>query len=203
MIIFDLDMTLANCEHRRHFIRPTCKECKCELTKEIEFDIGWHCPYPCDNVTYKTDWKPDRKAFYEACDKDTPIKASMEILHILFACEKDIHIWSGRCETVWDKTEEWLLDYLEMKYCVKFNPSKNLKMRPIGDTTPDDELKERWLDEYLNSMWPKLDKDAPDGTVYKRKDPIQFVFDSDPESIKMWKRRGIFVYNCNQNDEEF
>jgi hypothetical protein len=54
-------------------------------------------------------------------------------------------------------------------------------------------------------MWPKLP--GPDienqGKVFFRKAPIDSVFDSDPESIKMWRRRGIFVFNCAQHDEEF
>lgn len=29
-----------------------CEECGCDLTDEIKFDLGWHCMYPCDNVTY-------------------------------------------------------------------------------------------------------------------------------------------------------
>ena len=32
-----------------------CKECGCNLTDEIKFDLGWHCMYPCDHVTYFTD----------------------------------------------------------------------------------------------------------------------------------------------------
>ena len=59
-------------------------------------------------------------------------------------------------------------------------------MRPIGDFTPDDELKEKWLDEALS-----------------REEIIDFVFDDRPKVIRMWRKRGIFVFNCNQTDEEF
>jgi hypothetical protein len=71
-------------------------------------------------------------------------------------------------------------------------------MRPIGDNTPDDQLKERWFNEYNANLWPKLEKDTPEGKVFSRKDPIDFVFDSQPASIKMWRRHGVFVFNCSQ-----
>ena len=60
----------------------------------------------------------------------------------------------------------------------------------------------RWLREYYDSLYPKLDKDAIEGTEYYRKEKIEFVFDSEPKSIAMWRRRGVFVFNCCQHDEE-
>ena len=178
MIIFDLDGTLADCEHRKHFVRPTCSECQCELTKEIEFDIGWHCNYPCDNVTYKKDWKPDWKSFFEACDKDSPIYSTIGVLKMLSHCNAPIEIWSGRCESVRSKTETWLA-----KYGITY---ESIKMRPIGDYTPDEILKEKWLNEALSQC-----------------KTIDFVFDDRPKVIRTWQSRGIFVFNCCQNNEEF
>lgn len=48
-----------------------------------------------------------------------------------------------------------------------------------------------------------LDKDAIEGTEYFRKEKIDFVFDADPDSIAMWRRRGIFVFDVNQSEKEF
>ncbi len=45
---------------------------------------------------------------------------------------------------------------------------------------------ERWLDE-----------------VVRENRIIDFVFDSDEIAIRMWQRRGIFVFDCNQKKEEF
>lgn len=200
MIIFNLDGTLADCEHRRHFVdtrknRDFKYRISSCLSKSMPIDDGYY-------NEAGSRFCADYKSFYEACDKDDPIRSVVEILHSLFACEKDIHIWSGRCESVWDQTEEWLLDNIDMKYCCAFNPITHLKMRPLGDNTPDEILKERWLDEYLNSI-PKLC--LPVGEcerdTFYRKNPIKFVFDSDPKSIAMWKRRGIFVFDCNQSRE--
>lgn len=177
MIVFDLDGTLADCEHRRHFVDSSKLGTREDYEKWIKpFVDSKTCP----------EWKPDWKAFYEACDQDEVIKITVEVLHHCFACEREVQIWSGRCESVREKTEKWLLDNIEMKYCTAFNPKKHLKMRPIGDSTPDDILKEKWLDETL----------AQGKT-------IGCVFDDRPKVIRMWRRRGIFVFNCCQHDEEF
>lgn len=198
MIIFDLDGTLADCSHRRHFVVNPYEEdghapiCTCG---DPDYE------YPCEADGW-ANWKPDWKSFYEACDKDIPIEPVVEILRTLWWKEGfDIQIWSGRCESVREKTENWLYHNI-------FRESELpvLKMRPIGDNTPGDELKERWLDEHLDApLYPTLEKATPEneGKVIYRKSPIEYVFDSNPKSIEMWRRRGIFVFNCNQNDEEF
>lgn len=158
MIIFDLDGTLADCEHRRHFID----------WNKTDYSI----PYD--------QWKPDWKSFFEACDKDKPIIPVCDLLRDL-SPEYEYEIWSGRCESVRDKTEVWIQDWL---HC-SFNSNK-LKMRPIGNTEPDDQLKQMWLHE----------------TIAEGK-TIDFVFDDRPKVIRMWRRHGIFVFNCCQHDEEF
>ena len=170
MIVWNLDGTLANCEHRLHFIRePDMWIANPEFVKN---------PMQSSIMT-NPEWrnfKPNWNAFYEACDKDKPIRAVCDILRDL-SCEYDYEIWSGRCESVRDKTEKWIQDYL---YCT-FNSDK-LRMRPIGDYTPDDQLKERWLYEAL-----------------AKGEKIDFVFDSDAASISMWKSRGVFVFDCRQD----
>ncbi len=64
-------------------------------------------------------------------------------------------------------------------------------MRLIGDNTPLHELKEKWLDDTFEEH------------KFGRKTPITMVFDSDPQSIEMWKRCGIFVFDCSQTGKEF
>ena len=147
MIIFDLDGTLADCEHRRHFVDGTRST-------------------------------PDWKSFYEACDEDEPIEAVSKIFDDL-AVDNEIEIWSGRCESVREKTLEWFCNYIPYS-------GQKIKMRPIGDNTPDDQLKERWLDE-----------------VVRENRTIEFVFDDRPKVVRMWRRRGIFVFDCNQSGKEF
>jgi hypothetical protein len=182
MIIFDLDGTLANREHRRHFVDP-------KKNSEYSFMKGDMMTRMSDGYFKKregtsgyTKFKPDWKAFYEACDKDTPIEFVRYVMEVLYYDEQEIHIWSGRCESVRKKTEEWINKYLGgMRRFIE------LKMRPVGDSTPDDQLKEKWLDDHI----------AGGGK------PIDLIFDDRPKVVRMYRRRGIFVFDCNQTGEEF
>lgn len=196
MIIFDLDGTLADCSRRRHFVDPI-KAGRIQWvnteTGKIRYGTGY------ENGVFQ-EWKPDWKAFYEACDKDTPIYPVREILWSLDPYKNKIQIWSGRCESVREKTEEWLIDQIFLGNFITLEQI-TLRMRPIGDNTPDDQLKESWLDEYYHSgqgncplRWATHDKCCK---------KIDFVFDDCPKVVRMWQRRGIFVFNCCQHNKEF
>jgi hypothetical protein len=183
MIVFDLDGTLANCEHRRHFVDGSYRE-GCDHWHQIP----GHPLDMCDECKIKwKEWRPNWPAFYEACDKDEPIEPVLSnFIHLTQGepFNHNVQIWSGRCESVREKTLKWLVGLTG--YCEDYQYwDRRLKMRPIGDNTPDDVLKEKWLDSYL---------------LFKRNDPIDFVFDSNPKNIAMWRRRGIFVFNCAQSD---
>lgn len=189
--IFDLDGTLANCEHRRHFVDAAYRDdCYYHFPATLTQSEGWYYKdifLMCEPPKAKK-FIPDWKSFYEACDKDEPI---IPVIQIFYSYYRElicpitkikidyIEIWSGRCESVRLKTEHWLFKN-------GFPLDINLKMRPIGDNTPDDQLKERWLDEAIS-----------------KGKTIQFVFDDRPKVVRMWRRRGIFVFNCNQLDGEF
>ncbi len=183
VIIFDLDGTLADCEHRRYFVDPQgnhpdyfrkpCESCK---------DGSYHMIDPQYHKITGEKWKPDWDAFYETCDQDTPITPVTDIFDTISYLE-NVHIWTGRCESVREKTLNWLCENIIFSRTSNY---KTLKMRPVGDYTPDDVLKEQWLDAAL-----------AEGKK------IEFVFDDRPKVIRMWRRRGIFVFNCAQNDEEF
>jgi phosphoglycolate phosphatase-like HAD superfamily hydrolase len=93
MIIFDLDGTLADCEHRRHFVQKhSHPDCTCS--------DGLNDPN-CPRIYI--DWKPDWKAFYEACDEDELIYPTINVFQKC-AVTHQIEVWSGRCESVRDKT---------------------------------------------------------------------------------------------------
>lgn len=189
MIIFDLDGTLANCEHRRHFVEPPedrCMTCYEMLTSSQELRENPRLQCHCGSTPGI--WKPDWKTFYESCDQDTANTAVLDVfIHLTQGVpfNHDIQIWSGRCESVRGKTLKWLTDLSGHTEDIQYW-DRRLKMRPIGDNTPDDQLKERWLDEAL-----------------AKGKKIEFVFDSDPDSIAIWRRRGIFVFDCNQSGKEF
>lgn len=183
--IFDLDGTLANCEHRRHFIDPT-QNPKCwDYCKDDWYirDKNNDC---VRDVIYK--WKADWKSFYEACDKDkliTPVAEMWNNYEVEIACNRSrLQIWSGRCESVRNKTIDWLKNNL-------FGTDREfwesiLKMRSIGDYTPDNQLKERWLDKELS-----------------KGNKIDMVFDGRKKVIDMWIRRGIFVFDTSQGRCDF
>lgn len=186
MIIFDLDGTLANCDHRRHFVDPTlCVDFLLfqgyDGAGEMIEEKGVYC-----NILTGERFKPDWRSFYEACDKDSVISPTRCLLDFIAmkGYAHTLEIWSGRCESVREKTQEWLKQNSFAFACHPFEIK--LKMRPIGDYTPDDQLKEIWLDEAL-----------------KEGKKIQFVFDDRPKVVRMWRRRGIFVFNCCQHDKEF
>lgn len=184
MIIFDLDGTLADCEHRRHYVdvskngdyenRPELYDFKDERSEYID------CWY--NKKTGIKDFKPNWKAFYEECKYDTPIQPVIDRWNIQVGLGMmDMQqIWSGRCESVRSQTERWLKENL-----VCFSTDQ-LKMRPVGDNTPDDQLKERWLDEAIVNG-----------------QTIDYAYDDRPKVVRMWRRRGIFVFDCNQTGREF
>ena len=183
MIIFDLDGTLADCEHRRHFVEFG-RQIPCGYLPAItvfENEIDDEKRGHLYHAISKKKWHPNWEAFYGDCDLDHPIKPVVEIFTTLSEYN-DIEIWSARCESVREKTIRWLKSAGSYDELAK----SPLKMRRIGDSTPDDILKERWLDEAL-AQGKKID----------------FVFDDRPKVIRMWRRRGIFVFNCCQHDREF
>lgn len=183
MIIFDLDGTLANCEHRRHFVDPN---------KNPQFECSNYWIDPIGNIHHELDmpgfpiwhrkdnfqpWKPDWKSFYEACDQDLPNEPIIDLYNKL-SQNYPIEIWSGRSESVRDKTENWLLKYTQPFYSIS-----NLKMRPIGDSTPDEVLKEKWLDE----------------TIAEGK-TIEMVFDDRDKVVAMWRSRDITCLQVADGD---
>jgi len=180
MIIFDLD-TLADNSHRRHFVE---KYIACDHWHQIPNHPVDMC-VDCKKKHIK--WEPDWTAYNEACDKDELVEPTIKVFEALWENRKgdgDIVIWSGRCESTRPKTEEWLFKHIEFQRTMPY-----LRMRPIGDNTPEHELKEKWLLEFWVATCPQ------DGR-------IDFVFDSHPDSIAMFRKRGIFVFDCRQ-DKEF
>lgn len=181
MIIFDLDGTLANCEHRRHFVDPAKNPDYTPIFPHIMECNAFTKPKWVHKDDFNKIWKPDWQAFYEACDKDIIIEPTMRIFFKLWdSYETSIKIWSGRCQSVRDKTQQWLLNH-------GFPVGSFVKMRPIGNIDEPWDLKEQW---YL------------DETIRENR-TVDMVFDSDPSSIAMWRCRGIFVFDVNQSGEEF
>lgn len=188
MIVFTLD-ALADDSHRRHLIdapEDNCITCCRTLRYEKENTICTSCKIDTWN------WKQDFPAYYEACDGDAPIKPVIEIINYLFRKKlhecKDhipIEIWSNTYDSVRQKTEVWMYQ--------NGIPLIKLKMRPIGDDRPQEELFEEWLIDLPSSLIT--------GYVEGKNDlneKLDFVFSSHGPTIDMFRARGVFVFDCNQ-----
>ncbi len=139
LVVFDLDGTLADVEHRRHHV---------------------------------TGGKKRWDAFFDACSDDPPVAAVIAAFHAMRAAGHRVEVWSGRSDRVRPQTEEWLARH-------GLEPDR-LLMRRARDSTPDDVLKEAWLD----AADPKPD----------------LVFDDRDKVVAMWRRRGVPCFQVAPGD---
>ncbi len=168
MIVFDLS-ALADDSHRRHFIDPD--------------------HYENEAFIKALGWEPDYASYYAACDQDKVVESITKILEKL-SQSYHIEVWSDACESVRNKLEEWIKKHIQPFY--KFDA---IKMRPIGDDRPTHLLFGQWLDEYMS--YPTLllmEKSAE----IRRNDLPEMAFSADPDVIAMFRRRGVFTFDCNQ-----
>jgi len=124
--IFDIDGTLANCDHRAHYVRrghtPNCTN-----KQETIWQYG-KCL--CGAIEgQRKDWK----AFYTAAPQDEPIKPIIELAKLL-AMTHEIILLSGRDTSDGIMTEEWLEPHLDGIY-------SHLFLRQAGDYRKDYEHK--------------------------------------------------------------
>lgn len=157
-IVFDLDGTLANIEHRRHLVVGGRK------------DLG---------------------PFFEACYADTPNEPVVKLFQTLYLSRKHhLEIWSGRSASVRTKTMNWLTDnvFWGTEHWHEWR-SKDLsllvplRMRPEEDTTPDAELKLRWLNEVRDSG-----------------SHLDLVVDDRQRVVDMWRANGVTCLQCAKGD---
>ena len=107
----------------------------------------------------------DWDGFFAACGND---KAIWPIINVLMAMRIDGHrieIWSGRSETVRQRTENWLFEY-GIHYDL-------LRMRKAGDRREDCIVKGEWLDALPRNERPEV------------------AFDDRQQAVDMWRSRGV------------
>ena len=115
----------------------------------------------------------DWDGFFEACSDDAPNWPVITALNSLQE-RHQVEIWSGRSEAVRGKTEAWLLNF-------NMNPDRLKRMRPVGDFTPDDELKMQWLKECGERRpWA--------------------VFDDRAKVVAMWREAGIACFQVAEGN---
>lgn len=186
LYIFDLDGTLADLNHRRHFVqfqngspvlvngtpaiyRGPNPSIEGDYFVEFPFNGSGFWSYDPNDIEFKPNWD----AFHAACVDDTPIQPVINIIWALSCLKTEIWIWSGRMETVREQTLDWIDQNVSLKYTGPFDML--VKMRPAGDYTPDDQLKESWL----KAMSPE------------DRARLVMVFDDRDRVVNMWRRNGV------------
>jgi hypothetical protein len=127
VVVFDLDGTICDIEHRRHLIDATKAH---PFHEEISFN---------DHRKLLEEFKPDWDGFYAACVDDTPKWPLIVLARQFFACGFKVFIVSGRSDAVAEQTKKWLTDHDV--------PFHTLLLRPAAVHTPDHELKQAWFNE--------------------------------------------------------
>jgi len=129
IIICDIDGTIANLQHRLHFIRNA------DGTKKKYKDADWD-------------------SFHTACADDEPYTDNIEILQSLVlgmgdgcnvcgAVEREFYFFSGRNESVRTETIEWLQRHVP----ITEDRDWELYMRSEGDRRPDTQVKYQMMYE--------------------------------------------------------
>lgn len=141
LYIFDLDGTLADIEHRRHWVEQK---------------------------------PPDWAGFFRACVDDTPNWPVISTMLTLLDKGCDVWIWSGRSAEVMNETRTWLQRVIDAERLEEVL----LTMRREGDYTPDEVLKEGWLQLM---------------SEYDRRRLVA-VFDDRDKVVAMWRRNGVACF---------
>ena len=120
-------------------------------------------------INWKTFFAPDN------IQLDEPNVPVIEMAKVLKAQGHSVVIFSGRDSISRTETIAWL-----NQFDVPFDV---LKMRPEGSFTPDDVLKQDWLDQLF-----------PD------KSDVLCIFDDRDKVVKMWRSNGIACFQVAPGD---
>jgi len=171
-IVFDIDGTLSNLDHRLHFIQP-------------------------ERVGEKKDWD----GFFAACERDTPIPQTVELCQDLMLAGHTVEFWTGRREAERDTTVEWLNKHvLTREVCRKgwdhplyleklsrssafggqwADTSSRLKMRKDGDRRPD----------YISKM-EFIDWDHPPDIIFEDRSRV----------VRTYRELGLTVFQVAEGN---
>lgn len=152
----------------------------------------------CDK-SHREHLLPNYDAFHAACVHDPPNMPMVEVYRCLrftmaALTQNCIEIWSGRSEGLEGRIRSDTLDWLRTHVSLGFQESAPtsyfslvtltaVRMRPYKDSTPDVDLKYRWLQEAR--------------AVNKEPD---LVFDDRNRLVEMWRREGIPCFQVAPGD---
>ena len=177
-IVFDIDNTLSNPEHRLHFIQPKGEDCPvCESWggQGASHTRTGSCIYA------KKDWD----GFYAACRDDPPIPHTVKICQDLMLAGHTVEFWTGRRDTERDTTVEWLNEHVVTReiYLNLFSMGLwegfTLKMREGGDRRRDHILKMEFIDPL---------------------DPPDIIFEDRSTVVQAYRERGLTVFQVAEGD---
>lgn len=176
-IVFDIDGTLANADHRLHFI------------KDEDFFVA---PDRNPLVPRKPDW--DTFLSDEQVAKDTPMPQTWDILGSLLEDHHRVIFITGRKEESRRMTYQWLTTCCPVRAMAWNYWSKNrnsggitgpiIYMRKSGDRRPSHVVKEKSL------MTARADGFNP-----------TLVFEDRKNDTEMWRRNGLLC--CQVADGNF
>jgi predicted kinase len=152
-VVVDLDGTLANIEHRLHYVQNS---------------------------------PPNWQAFFRECPKDTPNDWCVELIRSMLLVGKDVIVVSARSKEVEKESIEWVRNAIlgkpgtEPLYLGKLDVQL---VREEKDSTPDQILKKKWLDNF-------------------GKDRILFAVDDRQRVVQMWRDNGIVCLQCAYWEEK-
>lgn len=176
-IIFDIDMVLADCTHRLHYITP-----EPIITRGV---IMPHRIEPQDVISFDPGFKKDYNAFYDACVDDSIIEAGIELVNGLQSADNVVVLFlTGRPERIRKHTIDWLHRALGVDgIATPEQTTEFIYMRADGDHRPDYEYKA----EQLVKILAKYD--------------VICAIDDSPKVIEMYKSYRIFTLQAPRKSE--
>lgn len=138
------------------------------------------CTHRLPHITGEAkDWR----AFFAACNDDTPIEAMIRTLLSLDNGGAEAWIWTGRSDEAKDATIEWLRRHgLWRRWRIR--PPEALLMRKAGDHRPDHVLKYEWL---ANLEPPERNR-------------LTAVFEDRSRVVQMWREAGVPCFQVAPGD---
>jgi len=178
-LIIDIDGTLANIEHRRHFVDGSLSHC-CEVeTIEITRDGSTLCHLICSQCNSICNTKkPDWKSFNEAMDKDTVNQWCAQIIQSFSISNPDMKFifLTGREEKYRGITADLIWDNLELL-------TFQLLMRPDSDYRSDVEIKREIYEREIKDKYDVL-----------------FCIDDRNCVVDLWRSLGLVCLQCAPGD---
>ncbi|KKN90148.1 hypothetical protein LCGC14_0232640 [marine sediment metagenome] len=164
-VLCDIDGTLANIDHRRHFIDRYCPNCPRERrTVWVLDEVRGRICTTCESKLTKADWK----SFFAGMKDDVVCYPVANILHACKALGFKIVLVTARYEEHKAVTEDWLKrNYVEYD---------DLYMRCDGDSRKDVLVKKDML------------------ALIRAAYLIHFVIDDRQQMVDMWREEGLTCF---------